>query len=106
MGAFTDGDSPEKIIKRDEEDSIKQTEEGGEGFETDVDGVKANALKDGIPVFDVDTRDFYQNMNFGRKRIRFANGSPAGEYMRKTRYSNPFYIRTNDNGKVYFRKVK
>ncbi len=71
-------------------------------FPTDVPEIKTKDQKDGLPVFDVDKDEFYQNMNHGRKRIRFKSGSPAAEYMRKTRYNKPFYIRHGE----YMRKVK
>jgi len=69
---------------------------------TDVDDVDASDTKDGMPVFDVEKEEFYQNMNHGRKRIRFKAESPASEYMRKTRYNKPFYIKHGE----YMRKIK
>jgi hypothetical protein len=70
--------------------------------ETDVPDVKANGVKDGIPVFDVNDNDFYNNMKVDRKRMRFTS-TGVKEYMQKTKYNRPFYIRNRDN---YLRKVK
>jgi hypothetical protein len=83
--------------------------DSSDGFETDVEGIKANAVygNGNLPVFDVDPEEFYQNSEFGRKRMRFKSGSNVQQYMQKTKYSNPFYIRTtNKDGKQYIKKVK
>ena len=97
-----DGHSPETIAQQDL--AVKEPEDG---FATDVDGVMANGEREGKPVFDVDYGEFYQNMEFGRQRLRFKSGSNIQQYMQGTRYKNPFFIRyTDDNGKQYIRRVK
>jgi alkylated DNA repair dioxygenase AlkB len=70
--------------------------------ETDVPDIKANGEKDGIPVFDVNDQDFYNNMKVDRKRMRFTTDG-VKDYMQRTKYNRPFYIRNRDN---YLRKVK
>jgi hypothetical protein len=71
-------------------------------FQTDVPEVETKDQRDGLPVFEVEKDEFYQNMNHGRKRIRFKSGSAASEYMKKTRYHKPFYIKHGE----YLRKIK
>ena len=82
-----------------------------EGFETDVEGVKANSFiqhgSDKFPCFDVPKDSFFQNMKDGRKRIRFKNGTPEQQYMQKSKYQRKFYIKYSDeNGKAFVRTVK
>ncbi len=74
---------------------------------TDVEDVFADGQKDNMPVFDIDHENFYSNMKADRRRIRFKGDSSASQYMRKTRYNRPFYLRTTDqNGQQLLRKVK
>jgi len=85
--------------------------ENQEGYDTDVQGVRASDIvrqgKDEFPCFDVDKNEFYQNMQDGRRRLRFKSGTPAQEYMSKTKYNRPFFIRhVDDSGKKYVRKIK
>ena len=105
MGVFTGDDNGPPVNQPEEE---KQDERG---IPTDVEGVFAqDTIKHGsgeYPVFDCEEADFYQNMQHGRKRLRFKSGSPAAQYMSKTNYKIPFFIRTKTgDGKVYTRKVK
>lgn len=74
-----------------------------DGVKTDVDGVLAQGEKTGIPVFDVSKDEFYQNMNYGRRRLRFKGGTSAQKYMQGTKYNRPFWIRDPEG---YTRKVK
>ena len=90
---------------------VEEKEEGDVGYDTDVEDVKANDVvkvgADEFPVFDCSPDEFYQNMQHGRKRLRFKQGSPASQYMGGTKYKRAFYIRTtDDSGKVYTRKIK
>lgn len=97
MSEFMQPDSnTEKLVK-------DQSVEPGK-IKTDVEGIFADGEKEGMPVFDVGSDDFNQNMSWGRKRVRFSKESTAGEYMRKTRYNIPFWIRDKDSG--YVRKIK
>jgi hypothetical protein len=74
---------------------------------TDVEDIFADGQKNNLPVFDVEHDEFYNNMKADRKRIRFKTQTPAGEYLRKTRYNKPFYLRTTDaSGQQLLRKVK
>jgi hypothetical protein len=101
MGA-ENGHGPEQIAQQD----LAVTEPEG-GVATDVEDVTANGEREGKPVFDVDHGEFYQNMEFGRKRLRFKSGSNIQRYMQNTRYNKPFFIRyKDDNGKEYIRRVK
>jgi len=96
------GHSPETIAQQD----LAVSEPEG-GVATDVEDVMANGEREGKPVFDVEHGEFYQNMEFGRKRLRFKSGSNIQQYMQRTRYNKPFFIRyTDDNGKQYIRRVK
>lgn len=104
MGEFTNGESPADIAKKD---SSPETEYSDDGFDTDVDGVKANGERLGLPVFNVSRDEFYQNMNYGRRRLRFSSGSNVQQYMQGTRYKRPFWISyKEENGQEYIRKVK
>jgi len=105
MGAFTTGDNGPPVNQPDE------PEQDERGVPTDVEGVFAQGkMKHGggeYPVFDTDETDFYGNMADSRKRLRFKSGSPVQQYMQKTKYKIPFFIRhTNDKGQVYTRKIK
>lgn len=86
----------------------KQTVSSGE-VGTDVEGVMANGTygPQNLPVFDVEPHEFYQNSEYGRRRMRFSSGSNVQKYMQGTQYTIPFYIRVTDkDGKQYIRKVK
>jgi len=98
MGEFTDGDSPEQKISADH-----AVQDNPQKVETDVDGVFADGLKLDLPVFDVDKEGFYQNMNYGRKRLRFKSGTSVQKYMQGTKYNRSFWIREPEG---YIRKVK
>ena len=97
MSEFTNGGSPYQTAASD-----KIASDVPNGIPTDVPDVFANGERNGLPVFDVSQDEFYQNMNFGRKRLRFGAGTPVQQYMQKTRYNRPFMIRHNE----YVRKVK
>ena len=94
-------------MDKKEEPSQKETE-----FKTDVADVTADDVikrgNDEYPVFDIDKRSFHQNMEGGRRRIRFPSGSKAQQYMQKSRYNRDFYVRYKDDtdGKEYVRKIK
>lgn len=79
-------------------------------YNTDVDGITADDVvkqgKDEFPCFDVSKEEFYQNMQDGRKRIRFKT-EKAAKYMQGTKYNRPFFVRhTDEAGKKYVRKIK
>lgn len=104
MGELTGNfeDRPEAKIQGDRD----QAETPPEGkVETNVEGVYADAInkRDGNPIFSVDDNEFYQNMNYGRKRLRFKSGSEPQKFMQKSRYNAPFWIKNKDG---YIRKVK
>jgi hypothetical protein len=97
-----DGFGPEQIAQQD----LAVSEPEG-GVPTDVEDVMANGEREGKPVFDVEHGEFYQNMEFGRRRLRFKSGSNIQQYMQRTRYNKPFFIRYKDeDGKEYIRRVK
>jgi hypothetical protein len=101
MGA-DDGLGPEQIAQQDV--AVSEPEDG---VETDVADVRADGEREGKPVFNVDHGEFYQNMEYGRKRLRFKSGSNIQQYMQQTRYNKPFFIQYKDeNGKEYIRRVK
>lgn len=118
MGEFTTGSgdthSPENVTMGGEKAGSAGVE--GEidvpvGYETDVAGVRADDVvrqgKDEFPCFDVDQNEFYQNMQDGRRRLRFKADTSAQKYMSQTKYNRSFYIRhTDKDGKKYVRKIK
>lgn len=97
-GEFTTGSTP----ATDAADISTHVDAGV--FDTDVPDVKAQGLKNGIPVFSVPEDEFYKNMKADRKRLRFSADSPVTKYLQGTKYNRPFNIQTAD-GK-YMRKVK
>jgi len=108
MGAFTDDNRPEDTIKMDGDLEQNKTEDG---FQTDVDGVKSQGSikrgKDEFPCFDVSYKEFYQNMEGGRRRIRFDRDTPQQKYFQKSKYQRKFYIKyTDDKGKALVRPIK
>ena len=100
-GSFED--SPEAKIAQDKGEVVKPPE--GK-VETHVDGCFADATntRDNLPVFKVAHGEFYQNMNYGRQRIRFASGSDVQKFMKGSRYKQGFWIQHDKDG--YMRKVK
>jgi len=71
---------------------------------TDVKDIFADGEKLGLPVFDVSKEEFFNNIRKDRKKIRFKVGSPAQQYMAKTRYNRPFFIRNSEDG--YLSRIK
>jgi hypothetical protein len=105
MGEFTSDNMPTDDIKLDG-DQIKN-----DGFKTDVENIIAPESikrgKDEFPCFHVSNKEFFQNMQGGRKRIRFSNGTDAQKYMQNTKYQRKFYIKyTDNNGKSLIRSIK
>jgi hypothetical protein len=80
-----------------------KTKEAPKGYATDVEDIFADGSKGDIPVFDVSPEEFNDNMKMDRRRLRFKKGSKAAEYMRKTQYNRPFWIRNTKDG--YMRKI-
>ena len=81
------------------------------GFETDVTDLRSDDVvrvgKDSFPCFDVEHGEFYQNMQDGRRRLRFKSGTGAQKYMSQTKYNRAFYIRHTDGaGKKFVRRIK
>lgn len=104
------GDAPGPPETQQDQEPQDQEQQEPQGFETDVEGVKAaDVIKQGtneFPVFDCTEDEFYQNMQHGRKRLRFKSGSAASQYMAGTKYKRPFYIRTTTDKGTYTRKIK
>lgn len=97
-------DSPEAQIAKDADQAVAPPE--GQGVETSVKDCFADATnkRDNLPVFKVAHGEFYQNMNYGRQRIRFTSGSNVQKFMRGSRYKQSFWIQHDKDG--YMRKVK
>lgn len=74
--------------------------------ETSVKGCFADAInkRDNLPVFKVPHDSFYQNMSYGRNRIRFKSGSEAQKFMQGSRYKQSFWIQHKTD--KYMRKIK
>lgn len=96
-------DSPEAKIQGDKDQAVEVPD--GK-VETHIKGVFADAVnkRDNLPVFKVDHGSFYQNMNYGRKRIRFPSGTHVQKFMQGSRYKQSFWIQHEKDG--YMRKVK
>jgi hypothetical protein len=96
-------DSPEGKIAADRDQPVAPPD--GK-VKTDVEGVFADAVnkRDNLPVFKVSQKEFYQNMKYGRKRLRFKNGTETQKFMQKSRYNAPFWIQDEKDG--YMRKIK
>lgn len=101
-GGFTQGEK----LTGDHAVTTPKAPDGAEpqGVKTDVDGVYAHGEKNGVPVFDVSSKEFYRNMKQDRKRLRFQGGTPAADYHRNSKYRRPFYVRNKEDG--YMFKVK
>lgn len=105
MGELTGNfyDSPEGQIAKDGNKAVEPPE--GK-VKTDIDGCFADAVntRDNLPVFKVSHSEFYQNMNYGRQRIRFKSGSDVQRYMQNGKYKQPFWVQHQNDG--YMRKIK
>jgi hypothetical protein len=100
--AGTFGDSPEAQIAKDRDQAVPQPDK----IETGVKDCYADAKnnRDGLPVFKVGHDEFYQNMNYGRQRLRFKSGSSPQKFMQGTTYKQSFWIQHEKDG--YMRKIK
>ena len=97
--------------KKPEAEAPEVKEKPKKQYATDVPDVKCDDQvrigSDKFPCFDVTQSEFYQNMQDGRKRLRFTQGSNCQKYMQGTKYNRAFFIRhTDDRGKTYVRKIK
>jgi hypothetical protein len=101
--AGTFNDSPEAKIAADQDQAVAPPE--GK-VETHVKGCFADGVnkRDNLPVFTVDHDEFNQNMNYGRQRIRFKNGSGASQFMQGSQYKQSFWIQHKDT--KFMRKIK
>lgn len=97
--------SIDKIVKKfknvNETEVSVDTKPMVDGFECD-DIERYGNLE--IPVYNVDSAEFNQNFNYGRRRLRFNN-----DHLQKiTRNNlNPVIIKyTDDNGNVLTKKIK
>jgi hypothetical protein len=109
--AEVEGDDKKPETETQTETEPEKPTEKKKTYATDVTGVECDDLvrigSEKFPCFDVSQQEFYQNMQDGRRRLRFNNGSNCQKYMQGTKYNRPFFIRhTDDRGKTYVRKVK
>jgi len=108
MGEFTADITPTDLAKQDGDIEQEKTDDG---YQTDVPDVKAQSSvkrgKDEFPCFDVSQKEFYQNMQGGRRRIRFNRDTPQQKYFQGSKYQRKFFIKyTDDNGKSMVRSIK
>ena len=108
MGEFTAGDTPQDATKTDGDNEVETKDDG---FQTDVDGVKSQTSvkrgTDEFPCFDVSSKEFFQNMQGGRRRIRFSRDTPQSKYFQGSKYNRKFFIKyTDDSGKALVRSIK
>ncbi len=88
----------------DAEDQTTQDPDGQEsGWDTGVNGIKANGERGGLPVFDVTPKEFFNNMKVDRRKLVFKRGTPCQQYHRNTNYRQHFWIRNTIDGHI--RKV-
>jgi len=115
MGNSGDNHKPDNVTMGGQQGAEANVEAGTEasipGYETDVTDVRADDIvkqgKDEFPCFDVGQDEFNQNMQDGRRRLRWKKDSAAQKYMAGTKYNRPFYVRTTDTkGNKYVRKIK
>ena len=104
--AGTFNDSPEGQIAKDSDQAQTQAPPEGKIKVDHVADCFADAVnkRDNLPVFKVGHDEFYQNMNYGRKRIRFKSGTDVQKFMQGSRYKQSFWIQHEKDG--YMRKVK
>ncbi len=100
-GSFQD--SPEAQIAKDKDQAVEVP--NGKA-ETHITGVFSDAVnkRDNLPVFKVPHESFYQNMNYGRQRIRFKSGTDVQKFMAGSKYKQSFWIQHDKDG--YMRKIK
>jgi len=78
-----------------------------QGVDSGIEGVSADDTYQNTPVFDVNDKDFYNNMKVDRNRIRINSNSNVSKFMQQSNYRKPFYMRHTDNkGQQYLKKVK
>lgn len=100
-GEFTTGYTP----ATDAADATHQIDTQEGGYETDVPEIKAPAIKNGLPVFDIPEDEFYTNLKNDRKRLQVKDpDSTLSKYLKQSQYNRPFWLRTADN--KLMRKVK
>ena len=73
-------------------------------YDTGVNGIKSNGIKNGLPVFRVSDKEFFDNMKSDRRRSRFKSGSNVSNFMKSTKYGKSFYIQNSDS--KFLRKIK
>jgi len=105
MGEFRNDTEMSTTASNDMEQTI-DTE-----FQTDVPDVKSDSFvqhgKDKFPCFNVSYKSFYQNMNSGRRRIRFEKDTPVSKYFQGSKYQRKFYIKhTDKEGNSLIRSIK
>lgn len=90
MKHFTNGESP--FLNHNNQSF-------NEGFQTEVEGIISDGYMyhgvDKLPVFEVNSSEFYQNTGNGRGKIRFTPGSKVDEYIKRSTYNRPFFIKYN-----------
>jgi len=103
--AGTFQDSPEGQISADA-DQPAGVDGENKGVETGIPDCYADDLnkRDNLPIFKVGHDEFHQNMEFGRKRLRFKSGSGVQKFMQGSRYKQSFWIQHEKDG--HMRKVK
>lgn len=106
--AEVEGDDKKPEVTSEPEPTVEKPKKQ---YATDVPDVKCDDQvrigSEKFPCFDVTQDEFYQNMQDGRRRLRFSKGSNCQKYMQGTKYNRPFFIRhTDTKGKTYVRKIK
>lgn len=111
MGELTGGSSPTTLAQGDTNHKFNSDPNTVDSMSTGVDGADADAFinvgSEKFPVYDVSKQEFLQNMDNGRKRLRFEQDSKPQKYMQNGKHNREFYVRYTDNsGKKYTRRIK
>jgi len=73
---------------------------------TGIEGLSADGVYQGTPVFDVSNKEFFENLRKDRQHFDFTSDKPK-QYMKGTDYRQNFYVRyTDPTGKEYLNKLK
>ena len=79
-------------------------------FETEVPGVFADDMiqrgTDQFPVFNVSPEVGLTNSEKGRRQIPFEPGSNVDNYVRNSEVNRDFYVRYDNGGDVFLKKIK
>lgn len=78
-----------------------------EQIDSGVEGINADDTYQKLPVFDVESDNFFNNMRKDRNKMNFPDDSKVSKFMKGTDYRLPFYMRhKGPKGEMFLKKVK